>query len=68
MTYADASFTSLLAASNFQLRVRERLKYENKQSCTLNYHWPEFIREFHFSPVPDDVNRIEHLLRKIRQI
>ena len=63
MTFADAYFTSLLASSNFQLREHERLKYENNQSCTLNYHWPEF----NFSPVPN-LNRVENLLRKIRQI
>ena len=28
----------------------------------------DLAREFHFSPLPDDVNRVEHLQRKIRQI
>ena len=28
----------------------------------------DLAREFHLSPVPDDVNRVEHLQRKIRQI
>ena len=67
MTYADASFTSLLAASNFQLRVRrhERMKDENKLSCTLNCHWPEFktekqIVQFHFLII---CKLVEHVKR-----